>query len=139
MPDIEGAVRAGRGRAHSLALQAAVRLADGRAESPPETLARLLLLPALPGLEPQVELYDEAWRPVARFDLGDRSVRLAVECDGKAAHAGAAMVAKDRRRDRRTEAYGWRTERVTWFELRREQPAVLRRITGVHAARVDQP
>jgi very-short-patch-repair endonuclease len=43
------------------------------------------------------------------------------------------MVAKDRRRDRRTEAYGWRTERVTWFELRREQPAVLRRICQAHA------
>ena len=66
-----------------------------------------------------------------------RSVRLAVECDGTAAHAGAAMVAKDRRRDRRTEAYGWRTERVTWFELRRESADVLRRITDVHAGRAD--
>jgi len=137
--DLEQTVRARAGRAHSVALEAAVRLADGRAESPPETLARLLLLPALPGLEPQVEIFDDAGRVVARFDLGDRSVRLAVECDGKAAHAGAAMVAKDRRRDRRTEAYGWRTERVTWFELRREQSAVLRRITDVHASRVLHP
>jgi hypothetical protein len=132
---LEDAVRARAGRAHVVALESAVRSADGRAESPPETLARLLLQPALPGLEPQVELFDDTGRTVARFDLGDRSVRLAVECDGKAAHAGAAMVAKDRRRDRRTEAYGWRTERLTWFELRREHAAVLRRITDVHVAR----
>ena len=130
------AVRARTGLAHGRVLEVAVRLSDGRAESPPETLARLLLVPVLPALEPQVVLCDEAGRPVARFDLGDRSVRLAVECDGKAAHAGAAMVARDRRRDRRTEAYGWRTERVTWFELRRQQSAVLRRITDVHAGLV---
>jgi len=136
--DLQDAVRARTGRAHSTALTHAVRRADVRAESPPETLARLLLQPSLPRLEPQVELFDDAGRTVARFDLGDEAVRLAVECDGKAAHAGAAMVAKDRRRDRRTEAYGWRTERVTWFELRREQSAVLRRVSEVHAARAAQ-
>ena len=134
---LEDTVRARGGRAHSLALQSAVRLADGRSESPPETLARLLLLPALPSLEPQVELFDGTGRTVARFDLGDREMRLAIECDGKAAHAGAAMVAKDRRRDRRTEAYGWRTERVTWYELRCQERDVLQRITTLHAARAD--
>ena len=132
--ELELAVRARAGRPHCLAFGAAVGLADGRAESPPETLARLLLLPCLPGLEPQVELFDEVGQVLARFDLGDRSVRLAVECDGKAAHAGEAMVAKDRRRDRRTEAHGWRTERVTWYELRRQQSAVVRRLRDVHAA-----
>ncbi len=133
--DLQAARSARAGRAGARALEAGARAADGRAESPPETLARLLLRPALPGLEPQVELFDEAGRLLARFDLGDPEVRLAVECDGKLAHAGAAMVAKDRRRDRRTEPYGWRTERVTWFELRREQAAVLRRVRDVHAAR----
>jgi very-short-patch-repair endonuclease len=137
--DLDAAVRARAGQAHVLALAAAVRSADGRAESPAETLARLLLQPALPGLEPQVELFDDVGRTVARFDLGDRETRLAAECDGKVAHAGAAMVAKDRDRDRRTEVYGWRTERITWFELRRQQAAVLRRITDVHAARAAQP
>jgi hypothetical protein len=132
--DLRHAVEALQGRAYSITLRTAVELTDGRAESPPETLARLLLLPALPRLEPQVELFDPAGRLLARFDLGDREARLAVECDGKAAHAGEVMVAKDRRRDRRTEDYGWRTERVTWFELRRQQAAVLRRITDVHAA-----
>jgi len=106
----------------------AVSVADGRAEAPPETLTRLLLLPVLPSLEPQVELFDQQGRLVARFDLGDRKRRLAVESDGKAAHSGPAMVAKDRRRDDRIEPYGWWTERVTWYEVRRQQTQTVRRI-----------
>lgn len=93
----------------SAALRTAVDRSDARAESPVETLTRLLLLPALPALEPQVQLCDELGRVVARFDLTDRGRRLAVESDGKAAHSGPAMVAKDRARDRRTECYGWWT------------------------------
>jgi hypothetical protein len=116
------------------ALRAAIAVADGRAESPAETLARLLLLPVLAGLVPQVELFDGAARLVARFDLGDPEVKLAVEADGTRGHAGTAMVAKDRRRDRRSEAQGWTTERVTWFELRREQAAVVRRMVQRDAA-----
>ncbi|MGB8652111.1 MAG: hypothetical protein WCD35_15785 [Mycobacteriales bacterium] len=109
----------------------AVGVADGGAQSPAETLARLALKPHLPGLRCQVELYDDAARLVARFDLGDEELRLAVESDGKRGHAGSVMVAKDRRRDRRTEVYGWRTERVTWFELRRDRDAFVRRVLAV--------
>lgn len=39
------------------ALREGLAVSDGRAESPAETLARLLLLPVLPGLVPQVELF----------------------------------------------------------------------------------
>ena len=109
-------------------LSTAVALADGRAESPAETLTRLLLLPALPDLEPQVKLRDRSGRLVARFDLGDRLRRLAVESDGRAGHEGSTMVAKDRRRDDCTEQYGWWTERVTWFDVRRRQEQTLARV-----------
>jgi hypothetical protein len=131
--ELNAAVGASRGRRGAVRLAAAVAAADGRAESPAETLARLLLLPRLPDLEPQVELFDRAARLVACFDLGDRAVRLAVEADGTRNHAGTQMVAKDRRRDRVAEAYGWTTERATWFELRRQQPAFVRRIVERHA------
>lgn len=50
-----------------------------------------------------------------------------MEADGKRAHGGL-MVAKDRRRDRRTGSFGWTTERATWFELRRQQEAFVRRV-----------
>lgn len=116
--ELDAAVLDARGRPGVLALAAALASADGRAESPFETLTRLLLLPVLPDLEPQVELCDERGRLIARFDLGDRTRRLAVESDGTTAHAGPQMLAKDRRRDERTEALGWHTERVSWYDVR---------------------
>jgi hypothetical protein len=108
-------------------LRHAVAVADGRAESPNETLARLLLLPHLPGLVSQHRLYDEVGRILARFDLGDPGLRLAVEADGKADHAGPVMAARDQRRDRASDARGWRTERCTWFEVRWHQQSLVRR------------
>lgn len=134
--ELRGAVLARAGRPGSISLAAAVEDADGRAESPAETLTRLLLLPVLPGLEPQVQLKDPRGSIVARFDLGDRSRKLAVESDGKAGHSGAAMVAKDRRRDARSEAYGWWTERVTWYDVRQRQAETKARVMS-RAARLD--
>ena len=128
-PDQLAAAAAGhRGEPGGPGLRRAVRLADGRSESPAETLARLLLLPVLPGLVPQVRLWDRTVRLVARFDLADEQARFAVEADGKRGHAGAAMVARDRARDRVTGSFGWRTERVTWFELRHRQADVVSRV-----------
>jgi hypothetical protein len=112
--------------------RAAVLLADGRAEAPTETLARLLLKPLLPGLEPQVKVVDRFGRVVARFDLGDEAAKLAVDMDGKRGHAGMAMVAKDRQRDRRTESFGWWTERGTWFDVRRRQDDFVGRVVRRH-------
>ncbi|MCU1591740.1 MAG: hypothetical protein JWP11_2996 [Frankiales bacterium] len=106
------------------AFRAALAQADGRAESPAETLTRLLLLPRLPGLVPQVEVR----RLGVRFDLADEAARFAVEADGRRGHTGDAMAAKDHRRDQRTSAAGWRTERVRWFELRRQQAALVARV-----------
>jgi hypothetical protein len=122
-----------RGRKGGALLREAVALADGRAESPAETLARLVLLPVLPGLVPQVQLFDRTMRELARFDLGDEEIKLAVEADGTRGHAAAQMVAKDRRRDRRTGRFGWTTERCTWWELRREQDDLRDRVVGTAA------
>lgn len=127
-PELEAAVAVRRGLAGSAALARAVGLTDARAESPLETLTRLLLLPVLPTLEPQVVLLDETDHVVARFDLADRTRKLAVESDGKPAHRGAAMVARDRARDLRSERHGWWTERVTWFDARRRQRATVARV-----------
>lgn len=118
----------------AVALRTAVAAADARAESPAETLTRLLLLPVLPGLAPQVRIRDARGVVVARADLGDERLRLAVESDGRAGHEGTAMVAKDRRRDRLTDAAGWRTERFTWFETRRRPDLVV--ASALQAARL---
>jgi hypothetical protein len=99
-------------------LRAAIALADGIAESPAETLARLLLKPHFPGLRPQVKVLDRRGELVAVLDFLVDELKLAVEVDGKANHAGELMVAKDRRRDHRTERLGYTTERVGWYDLR---------------------
>jgi len=114
--------------ARSPVLGQALLLADARAESPGETLARLLLRRVLPGLVPQVRVRDRAGRIVARVDLGDEVLRLAVEMDGRRGHAGWARVADDHRRDAGTTALGWRTERGTWWDVRRGQAAFVRRV-----------
>lgn len=113
-------------------IRAAIALADGRAESPAESLARLVLQPVIPSLVPQVRIRDGGGRVVARADLGDEDVRLAVETDGRRWHAGEQMAARDHRRDRRTGALGWTTERVVWWELRREQDALRQRVLAAH-------
>lgn len=130
LPRLHAVVEAQAGRRSCRVLRQAVALADGRAEAPSETLARLLLLPVLPGLEPQVQVFDHAMREVARFDLADRELKLAIEADGGRGHAGAQMVAKDKRRDRKTGRFGWMTERCTWWELRREQEALRARVVA---------
>ena len=114
-----------------VALRRAVSDADIRAESPAESLARIVLRPVVPGRVPQVRLTDSRGVVVARFDLGDREIRLAVEADGKAAHA--RMAARDQKRDRTTEVFGWRTERCVWFELRCRQDQLRQRIAGAAA------
>ena len=127
-PDaLAAAVAARAWCAGAVALRAAVVAADGRAESPAETLLRLLLLPVLPGLVPQLRVRDGSGRVVARLDLGDAALRLGAEADGRRGHAGGRMVAKDQRRDRTTDGLGWRTERFTWFELRCRQHEVMAR------------
>jgi hypothetical protein len=127
-----------RAHAWSTSLATALAAADGRAESPAETLTRLLLLPALPELEPQLELFDEQARLVARFDLASRRLRLAVETDGRRGHAGPDMVAKDRRRDARTQRHGWSTERVTWWDVRCRQQETRQRVLGAAQQREAQ-
>lgn len=135
--DLQRAVDDRRGSRWAPALAAAVDLADGRAESPAETLARLLLLPELPQLQPQVRLVRHG-RVLARFDLADEGARFAVEADGKRGHAGPAMAAHDRRRDRASASSGWTTERVTWFELRRQQRALVARVRESYDAHLDR-
>lgn len=82
------------------------------------------------GVEPSPLMLDGRGRIVARVDLGDEQRRFAVEADGRRAHAGEVMRAKDRRRDKVTGRLGWATERVTWSELRTKRAETLRRVVA---------
>jgi len=95
----------------------AVRLVDGRAESPPESRVRVLLAQAgLPAV-PQFTVRDRDGAFVARVDLAYPALRVAVEYDG-VWHADAAQFRRDRRRLNRLVDAGWVVLHVTAADLR---------------------
>jgi very-short-patch-repair endonuclease len=56
-----------------------------------------------------------------------------VELDGRTVHDTAAAFERDRARDRRLHAAGWRVVRITWRQLREEPEALaadLRAVLG---------
>jgi hypothetical protein len=80
-------------------LRAVGPLADGRAESPPESVLRLMCLENLLPMTPQVEVLDGD-RFVARLDLADDELRAAAEYDGTEWHSSPDQQAYDRARRR---------------------------------------
>ncbi|PRY51956.1 T/G mismatch-specific endonuclease [Geodermatophilus tzadiensis] len=96
----------------------AVALADGLAQSPPETRLRLLLHRS--GLPRPVAQYEvrSGGRFVARVDFAWPEHRLALEYDG-AWHGAPDELPRDRRRINGLLAAGWRVHFVTKSDLRR--------------------
>lgn len=105
--------------------QRAVRLADRRAESRPESKVRALL--ALAGIElvPQFVVRDSSGRFVARVDLALPDLRLAIEYDG-AWHGDPRQLPRDRRRMNELTAAGWRVLFVTAEDMHDRQALVAR-------------
>ncbi|SDE95411.1 T/G mismatch-specific endonuclease [Blastococcus fimeti] len=103
----------------------AAGLADGLAESPPESRLRLLMRRGgLPAPVPQFEVRaDGAF--VARVDFAYPEHRLAIEYDGLW-HAEPGQFARDRRRLNRLSAAGWRVVFVTAADLHRPEELVRR-------------
>jgi hypothetical protein len=112
----KAAARLPRCRGSSQARRVAA-LADGLAESPPETRLRLLIHRAgLPAPVAQFTVRHEG-RPVARVDFGYPQQRLAIEYDG-AWHGGQDQLTRDRSRMNRLLAAGWRVLFVTASDMR---------------------
>ncbi|RBY79993.1 hypothetical protein DQ239_02535 [Blastococcus sp. TF02-09] len=107
------AVPTGRGSRRARLAEA---LADGRAESPPETVVRVLLRTAGLAPVPQFVVRDEHGRFVARVDLAFPGQRVAVEYDG-AWHGHPGQLARDRRRLNALVAAGWRVVHLTAADL----------------------
>lgn len=107
-------------------LDRVVELCDPRAESPPETRLRLLLvLSGLPRPQVQYRISDGEFR----FDLAYPRARLAIEYDGDE-HDDTL----DRARDLRTAALGWHTLRL----LSRDLSATPSRTVAVVRSLLDQ-
>ena len=97
-------------------LRAFAPLADGRAESPGESVTRLrwLDVTGLPAPELQIEV-ERPFGPSYRLDLGVEELRFAVEYDGEEWHR---RTAEQRERDHRRRTWlreerGWIIEPVT--------------------------
>ncbi|SDP22463.1 T/G mismatch-specific endonuclease [Klenkia soli] len=116
--------RTGRGCARA---REALDLADGLAESPPETWLRLLVLRSgLPAPVAQFVVRQAGGRFVARVDFAWPERRVALEYDG-AWHGEPGQLARDRRRLDALADAGWRVTFATAAD-RRDPTALLTRL-----------
>lgn len=115
--------RPGVGRARH-----AVGLMDGRAESPGESLSRLLLRElGLPEPQPQLEVTDRYGRVVARCDFGWPDHGVVAEFDGRVKYGRALApsghpeqaVWDEKVREDLLRDLGWEVVRWVWADLRR--------------------
>lgn len=112
-------------------LRATVALVDAGAESPYESLTRLILVRAgLPRPQTQIHVVDGSGCTVAYLDMGWPERRVAVEYDGAQHWTDARQRRRDIERLADLEALGWTVIRVSSDMLR--TPAVL--IARVRAA-----
>lgn len=75
-------------------------------------------------------------------DFAWRSARLIVELDGFAAHSTRTAFERDRARDRRLQAAGWRVVRVTWRQLYEDPRGLARELEallGLSRSRLTTP
>ncbi len=119
------AVDQARGRPGVNRARRALTTADGRSESPGETLTRLALRTVF-DVDLQVEITDEEGRFVGRADLAVRDAALLIEFDGRQKYGAlrrpgqsveAAVLAEKRREDM-LRALGYGMVRVVWADLR---------------------
>jgi hypothetical protein len=114
--------------------QEVAAFADGRAETPIESLCRIACHEH--GIEPpdlQVWVEDDCGRAFARADLGWRKRRTLLEADGMVKYQGEERgpgdaLEREKRRQSRLEDLGWVVVRVLWPEARFDRPRLARRI-----------
>ncbi len=137
--ELEAMVEYCRGWPNAVLARQAVDLADARAESPGESLARLLCLDHAFEPEPQVDLYD-SFGHIARVDLLLRAFRIVLEVDGHVKMLDpwfgdpAEALRRQETRERRLKEAGWTVIRTTWEELVHYPEALVERIRSAIAA-----
>jgi very-short-patch-repair endonuclease len=113
--------------------EAVLGRADARAESPPESRLRHVLLGAGIAVAPQHEVHGTDGRWIARVDLAIPELRIAIEYDGREVHERRDVFVSDRRRQNALVAAGWTVLRFSAADLR--NPAlIIRAVTAAVAA-----
>lgn len=116
-------------------LRRTLELVDGGAESPYETLTRLVLIRAgLPAPRTQLRVVDETGFTVAYVDMGWPEHRVAVEYDGAQHWTDARQRRRDIERLAQLEALGWIVIRVS-SDMLRTPAAVTERVRLALASR----
>jgi very-short-patch-repair endonuclease len=118
-------------------LHQVIRLADSRAESPMESLLRVLLVDAgLPAGQPQFEVRDAAGRLIGRVDLAWPAIRLAIEYEGDH-HRGQEQFRRDIARVNALQHAGWTVIRLSADDVLR-RPAETVSLVAAALARLRQ-
>lgn len=140
---VEPALVACRNQVGASVLRAAVALFDAAAESPGETLTRLVLSDLGYAVESQVTLHDARGLPVARVDFVIRRHRVVIEFDGKkkyqrndgSSHVNALV--REKAREDRIRALGYEVVRLVWTDL--ANPARVRMLVDEACKRAARP
>jgi very-short-patch-repair endonuclease len=127
--DVAGALR-GPG---SRRVRDRVRWLDARAENAFESCCRAILIEGgISSFTPQLSIRHDG-RFLGRVDLGNRALRIVLECESFAHHGDRAALRRDCRRYTDLEAAGWRVIRVSWEHVMFDRPWVLSRVREVVA------
>ena len=126
--DVQAIADQHRGSRGLARLRSALALVDGGAESPYESLTRLMLVRAgLPRPETQIRVADASGATVAFLDMGWPQFRVAVEYDGAQHWTDARQRRRDIERFAELEALGWIVIRVS-SDMLRTPAAVVERV-----------
>lgn len=113
------------GRQGAVVLRSALRLADHRAESPWESLLRVMHVVCAVPVEPQYVVLDEDGAFVARGDLWIKGTRVLHEYDG-GHHRERASHREDLRRDRALGNAMWQRHGYTDVEVLHQAVGIFR-------------
>jgi hypothetical protein len=107
----------------------ALDVADAGAESPPESLTRILIVMAgLPQPQTQIVVTDDCGNPIYRLDMGWPQDKVAIEYDGAQHWTDPAQRARDIERLEFLAAQGWTIIRISWTQLRDQPKSVVERV-----------
>jgi very-short-patch-repair endonuclease len=110
-----------------------VALADGRTQSPLESLTRLCLIDAgLSQLEPQSPIDTE--RGTYSVDLLLLGTRVIVEADGRLKYRKDDALWREKLRQEAIERADYRVVRVTWDDVVRRPDETIRRVRNALSA-----
>jgi very-short-patch-repair endonuclease len=125
-----------RGVRGLIRLRRALDHVDGGAESPYESLRRLVLtVNGFPDLETQIEVVDQRGGVVARLDMGWREYRVAVEYDGAQHWTDSRQRTWDIDRLAMLESLGWIVIRVSAGLLHNRPEVVVERARAALTSR----